>query len=208
MSRTTSSDKSVEEGFTLAALIVILTIIAIVIAYTVPAQWSMVMKRDRDRQTIFLMKQFARGILRWQQKHNNTAPVSLEQMQEARKPLMLRNGGKWPCPLTGKEDDWIMVPAQAVMANGQIPPGTGGVNPATNPQQQQQNPNANGREPSKLNKELSPKDYVGPFVGVRPNATGKSFIALNGAEDYSEWVYTVEDLRQEIALRQAALAQP
>ena len=46
------------------------------------------------------------------------------------------------------------------------------------------------------------------FVGVRPNASGKSFIALNGAEDYSEWVYTVDDLRWEIQQRQAALATP
>ncbi|HYC62918.1 MAG TPA: hypothetical protein VEK79_25490 [Thermoanaerobaculia bacterium] len=209
MSRTTSSERSGgQEGFTLAALIVILTIILIVIAYTVPAQWSMVMKRERDRQTIFLMKQYARGILRWQQKHNNTAPTSLQQMQDARKPLMLRNGGKWPCPLTGKEDDWILVPAQAVMPGGQVAPVTtpNGRNPATNPQPQPQP--AGARQPSKLNKDLSPKDYVGPFVGVRPNAAGRSFIALNGAEDYSEWVYTVMDLQQEIAMRQAAMAQP
>jgi len=201
-----------QEGFSLAALIVILTIISLVVAYTVPMQWSMVMKRERDRQTIFLMKQFARGILRWQTKHNNTAPVSLQQMQDARKPLMLRNGGKWPCPLTGKDDDWILVPAQAVTAGGVVPQSMGGggqrINPATNPQAQGQQQASNGREPSKLNKELSPKDYIGPFVGVRPNATGKSFIALNGAEDYSEWVYTVEDLRQEIQMRQASLAQP
>src|SRR5688500_14826693 len=163
MSRTTSSDRGREreEGFTLAALIVILTIISLVIAYTVPAQWSMVMKRERDRQTIFLMKQFARGILRWQQKHNNTAPVSLQQMQDARKPLMLRNGGKWPCPLTGSDEDWILVPAQAVMPNGQVAPqggpnqGGSGIGIRGNPQQPPQQA-ANGREPSKLNKELSP----------------------------------------------------
>jgi type II secretory pathway pseudopilin PulG len=198
-----------QEGFSLAALIVILTIIAVTIAYTVPGQWSMVMKRERDRQTIFLMKQFARGILRWQTKHNNTAPVSLQQMQDARKPLMLRGGGKWPCPLTGNEEDWILVPAQAVAPDGQVIPGAGTsqrTNPVTNPQQAQQ-PGGAGAQPSKLNKELSPKDYVGPFVGVRPNATGKSFIALNGAEDYSEWVYTVDDLRREIAQRQASMAQ-
>ena len=52
-----------------------------------------------------------------------------------------------------------------------------------------------------MNKDLSPADYVGPFVGVRPNATGKSFIALNGAENYDEWVYTVFDLTTEIAAR-------
>jgi len=206
MFRTTSSSRQ-EEGFTLAALIVLLTIISIVIAYTVPTQWSMVMKRERDRQTIFIMKQFARGILQWQAKHNNTAPASLEQMQEARKPLMLRNGGKWPCPLTGNEDDWILVPEAAVMAGGQ--PGTGGPilgvggnNNAPPPQPPQPG------QPSKLNKELSPADWAGPFVGVRPNASGKSFIALNGVEDYSEWVYTVQDLRNEIAARQASLATP
>lgn len=202
MSRTTSSEA--QRGFSLAALIVLLTIISLVIAYTVPTQWSMVMKRERDRQTIFLMKQYARGILKWQLKHNNTAPVSLQQMQDARKPLMLRNGGKWACPLTGKEDDWILVPEQAV-AGGQVIPGAGaapGRNPASDPQPQQP---ANA-QPRKLNKDLSPVDYVGPFVGVRPNASGKSFIALNGAEDYSEWVYTVMDLRAEIQMRQAAMA--
>ena len=180
-----------EEGFSLAALIVILTIISLIIAYTVPMQWSMVMKRERDRQTIFLMKQFARGILQWQLKHNS-APVSLQQMQDARKPLILRNGGKWPCPLTGSEDDWILVPDAAV---GQTPGAPPVVNPTQQPAQQQLN------GPRKLNKELSPKDYVGPFVGVRPNATGKSFIALNGAENYDEWVYTVYDLTNEIAAR-------
>jgi type II secretory pathway pseudopilin PulG len=197
--------QSSEEGFSLAALIVLLTIIAIFIAYTVPAQWSMVMKRERDRQTIFLMKQYARGILTWQQKHNS-APVSLQQMQDARKPLVLRNGGKWPCPLTGKEDDWILVPPTAVTNDGQIiPPSNINQNNPRDPQIQQPGGTPGRR---KLNKELSPKDYVGAFVGVRPNATGKSFIAFNEAEDYSEWVYTVDDLREEIAKRQAALAQP
>lgn len=206
-----------QEGFTLAALIVVLTIIAVVIAYTVPEQWSLVMKRDRDRQTIFLMKQYARAILAWQMKHNNTAPVSLEQLQEARKPRLLRGDGKWPLPLTGREEDWILVPPQALVANvpgqtqtsGGVQPGLSGSgsrsNQGTNPAPQP--PQLGNQQPTfRLNKELSPKDYKGPFVAVRPNASGKSLIALNGSEDYSEWVYTVEDLRKEIAARQAALS--
>ncbi|HEX8620191.1 MAG TPA: type II secretion system protein [Thermoanaerobaculia bacterium] len=202
-----------QEGYTLAALIVIMTIIAIVIAYTVPQQWSLIMKRERDRHTIFLMKQYARAILAWQMKHNNTVPVSLEQLQEARKPRMLRGDGKWPCPLTGKEEDWILVPPQALVANvpGQVQPNnpTGRVgtrNPTPTPAPgQPQFGNQQGAT-FKLNKELSPKDYKGPFVAVRPNAEGQSFVAFNDVEDYSEWVYTVEDLRKEIAARQAALA--
>src|SRR5688572_28268334 len=102
-----------QEGFTLAALLVILTIIAMVVAFTVPDQWSLVMGRERDRQTIFLMKQFARGIRAWTMK-NAGPPTSLDQMLEARRPRVLRGPGMVPCPLTGKEDDWILVPPGAI----------------------------------------------------------------------------------------------
>src|SRR6187549_10681 len=97
-----------QEGFTLAALIVILTIIAMVIAFTVPEQWSMIMGRERDKQTIFLMKQYARAIRSWSQK-NGGMPTSLDLILDARRPRMIRGTGKWACPLTGKEDDWILV---------------------------------------------------------------------------------------------------
>ena len=193
-SRTASSERG-QEGFTLAALIVILTIISMIIAFTVPEQWSLVMKRERDRQTIFLMKQYARAIYEWQQKHNNTVPVSLEQLEEARKPRMLRGGKRWPMPLTGSDKDWILVPPQALVQDVTANPRN---NAPPGPQGQQ-------IPTFKLNKELSPADYVGPFVAVRPNKSGKSLIALKDVEEYSEWVYTVEDLRKEMQARQAAL---
>lgn len=207
MSPTPSSERSSgQEGFTLAALIVILTIMAMFIAYTVPDQWSMIMKRERDRQTIFLMKQYARAIYAWHGKHNQTAPVSLEQLQEARKPRLLRGTGKWPCPLTGREEDWILVPPQALVQNivggaQTVTPDGRPVapNPAPAPGQAQQ-------PAMRLNKDLSPPDYKGPFVAVRPKATGQSFIALNGVENYDEWVYTIQDLQREIQARQMALA--
>ena len=199
MSRTASSDG--QEGYTLAALIVILTIISIMIAFTVPNQWSMILKRERDKQTIFVMKQYARAIMNWQTKHNNTVPASLEQLHEARKPRMVRGKDVWPMPLTGSPDDWILVPPQALMPNAPAgtPPGTPpppGAPPVPQP----------GQPAFKLNKDASPPDYKGPFVAVRPNFHGKSFIALNEAEDYSEWVYTVDDLRREIQARQQALS--
>lgn len=201
-----------QEGFTLAALIVILTIISIIIAFTVPTQWSLVMRRERERQTIFLMKQFARGIENWERKHQGL-PVSLEQLQEARRPRMLRGTGEWAMPLTGNEDDWIMVPPNAIEATAGaagIPPagqqrGVGvGRNPAQQPQPQPQ-PGA-PQPPSKLNPEASPADYVGPFVAVRPNAKGKALIEFKGSEDYSQWVYTLQDLKNERMMQQMALS--
>ena len=191
-----------QEGFTLAALLVILTIIAMIVAFTVPDQWSLVMGRERDRQTIFLMKQFARGIRDWQRK-NGGPPTALSQLIEARRPRVLRGGGEWVCPITGKADDWILVPPNAIEAQPggtAVPPprradGQGGLTTSQTP----------GR-PGKLNKDASPKDWVGPFVAVRPNAEGPSYISLNGADDYSEWVYTMQDLDNEINARIAALS--
>jgi type II secretory pathway pseudopilin PulG len=187
-----------QEGVTLAALIVILTIISVVIAYTVPTQWSMVMKRERERQTIYLMKQYARGIANWQRKHQGL-PVTLQQLQDARKPRMLRGDGKWALPLTGREEDWILVPPTALEAQA------GGV-----VNQQGQNPAGGGIQfapPSKLKPEASPKDYVGPFVAVRPGISGKSMLELNGATDYNQWIYTVQDLQNELLMLQMGLSQ-
>jgi len=201
MSRTTISKG--QEGFTLAALIVILTIMSIMIAYTVPTQWSLVMRREREKQTIYLMKQYARGIANWERKFQGL-PTSLDQLREAKQPRMLRGDGKWPMPLTGREDDWIMVPPNAVEAQA------GGVNGMP----QQQGVGVGGAQPGqpgtpgKLNPQASPKDYVGPFVAVRPNATGPSLMKLNGAEDYSQWVYTLQDLKNEIQMQQMALSVP
>lgn len=161
----------------------------------------MIMKRERDKQTIFVMKQVARAIREWQRKHQ-ALPTSLEQLKEAKQPRVLRfSGEEFVMPLTGKEDDWILVPINALEPQNPTP----NPNPSPTPNQ---NPQGTFVPPSKLRKDASPKDYTGPFVGIRPNLEGKSFIALNGAEDYSEWVYTVQDLETEIQMRVAAVSAP
>jgi len=187
-----------EQGFTLAALLVLLTIIALVVAYTVPEQWSMVLGRERDKQTIFLMKQYARAIKAWTGK-NGGMPTSLDQISDARRPRFIRGNGKWVCPITGKEGDWILVPPGAVTAQqANVPDNI----------RRYANTSANNAAagPSSLNKEASPVDYVGPFIAVRPKASGKSFIVFKGAADYSEWVYTVQDLDLDIQAQVAALS--
>src|SRR6266540_2265311 len=82
-----------EAGFTLAGLIVLLTIISITIAYTVPRQWSIAAARERDQQTLFAMKQYARAIYNFQYAKNNPAhayPTSLDQLKQARNPRLIR----------------------------------------------------------------------------------------------------------------------
>jgi type II secretory pathway pseudopilin PulG len=210
MSPTRISRKS-ERGFTLAGLIVILTIMMIFIAYTVPQQWSKVLQRERDYQTIHAMKQYARAIRAFQQKHGSQ-PVSLQQLKEAKSPRFMRGKGELIDPLTG-DVDWIAVPASAIQGQ-QVDPRTGqrinpGQQPATSSpsgqllaqqQQQQQQAQQQQQRPGQPGGAI-----IGPIVGVRPNKTGQSFLALNGAETYEQWSYTIVDLENEINARRAAL---
>src|SRR5918912_3796385 len=92
-----------EVVFTLAALIVILTILMVFVAYTVPRSWSNIMQRERERQTIWIMHQYARAIYDFQQKHQ-AYPTTMDQLKEARQPRLLRGfKGGWVDPLTGEE---------------------------------------------------------------------------------------------------------
>jgi len=202
-----------DSGFTLAGVIVIMTIISVFVAYTVPKQWSIAMKRDRERQTIFVMKQYARAITAWQLAHGGL-PVSLDQLKEARSPRLVRGPkAEWIDPMTGKVD-WILVPPQVAAqgtptgqtgsqqwaGSGYSMRGVGGASGSTGATGQQTPTNTpTGQQVT------SPKDYKGPFVGVRPNITGESYLALNGADQYENWMYTINDLKAEIDQRNQGL---
>ena len=209
-----------EAGFTLAALIVLLTIMMVFVAYTVPPMWSKVVQRDRDRQTLFAMKQYARAIRTFQEKHGGTTPVSLDQLKEARNPRVMRGvAGEWVDPLTGKVD-WILVPPSALQGvpgqsiTGSNNPAEPGWNPsANNPAARPAGADANGtstapNQPRQSQPNASPKDYVGPFVGVRPNREGQSYLMVRGSDRYEDWLYTTEDLKNDINASILGIQQP
>jgi type II secretory pathway pseudopilin PulG len=206
MAPRTRAGNANQSGFTLAGVIVIMTIMMIVVAYTVPRMWSTVMKRERERQTIYAMQQYAKAISEFKGK-NQTFPTSPQQLKDARMPRMIRGvKGELVDPLTG-EVDWLVIPQAAAASlpahfgtnpnnpGGVTSPVTGTGNTATDTSGT--NPNATPALPG-----IPIKDYAGgPFVGVRPNAHGKSMTSLFGADTYETWVYTTLDYEQEKALR-------
>ena len=199
--RSTRSDLRSQSGFTLAGLIVILTILAVLVAFTVPEQWSKLMQRDRERQTIFVMKQYARAVHEWQAKHGGGFPTSLDQMKEARLPRMMRGPkGEYLDPLTGQVD-WILIPPGAYNAQTQqLNQTRQGPGPIPNPPPSDTaNTAGMPKSSSPFNSAASPKDYKGPFIGVRPPVTGKAMLKVNNAENYEDWFYTVYELNNEIA---------
>jgi type II secretory pathway pseudopilin PulG len=211
MALRTRAGKSGQRGFTLAGVIVIMTIMMIVVAYTVPRMWSTVLKRERERQTIYVMQQYAKAIMEFQKK-NTTYPTSPQQLKDARMPRMIRGvKGEFTDPLTG-EVDWLVIPQAAGASlpahtsGSNVPPGVTPPPPPPPPvpstDTSNTNPNARPGLPG-----IPIKDYAGgPFIGVRPAAHGKSLTTLFGADTYETWVYTTLDYDQEKKLRLQAAA--
>ena len=178
-----------------------MTVIAITIAYTVPKQWSIATARERDQQTLFAMKQYARAIRAFQEK-NHAQPVSLDQLKQARKPRLLRGSGEWIDPLTGKVD-WIPIPMTNQTAQRAQQPGgapVAGVIPSQ-PNPALQTPAL----PQPATPAGQPGGFVGPIMGVRPNKKGTSYLVLNGVDSYEQWSYTTLDLESEIVQRRNAI---
>lgn len=169
-----------ERGFTLAAVLVILTVMMIFIAYTVPQMWSDVLRRERDHQTIWTMKQYARAIAEFQ-KQRKALPVSLDQLKEQNTPRVLRK--LYANPLSG-EVDWILIAPGTEQGTpppgGQPPPGSTTPAPVTPP----------GVD--------STKGGAGPFIGVRPPQKGDSFVTFNERTTYETWTYTITDLQRDL----------
>lgn len=213
--------RSAEAGFTLAGVIVIATIMMVVVAFTVPRMWSAVMQRERERQTIYAMKQYARAIYEFNLR-NRTYPTSMQQITEARQPRLIRGvKGEFADPLTGQVD-WLIIPQAAAglgagnagggigfgTGSGQGNAGGGGTSTGTTGSTSSTGSNSGPATgtPAPLTVPGIPiKDYAGgPFIGVRPPVTGQSMIALNGQNSYETWSYTMLDYGREVNARRAA----
>jgi type II secretory pathway pseudopilin PulG len=202
----TRAGKATESGFTLAGVIVIMTIMMIVVAYTVPRMWSTVMKREREKETIYAMQQYAKAIVEFREK-NKSFPTSIQQLKDARQPRMIRGPkGEYVDPLTG-EVDWLVIPqaAGASLPSHFTTPNGGPPGPPPPPPPPPSGTPGNGSENTNAAAGLPGipiKDYAGgPFIGVRPAAHGKSLMTLFGADTYETWVYTTLDYDQEKAAR-------
>src|SRR5258708_19490101 len=112
-----------EGGFTLAGVLVLVSIVMIFVAYTVPKQWAEIMQREGELQTIYVVREYARGCIELQRKQN-VWPTALDQVKEARLPRFIRGGPKseFLDPLTG-ELDWLIIPAAAAQAGNGTQPG-------------------------------------------------------------------------------------
>ena len=111
-----------QSGYAMAALLVGLSVMAVVMTMAMPV-WSTAAKRTREDELVFRGEQYARAIGMYQRKYANALPPNLDVLINER---FLRK--KYLDPITGGEFQ-----ALTGAAAGQAAPGMGGVGRAGAP---------------------------------------------------------------------------
>ncbi len=134
--------------------------------------WSQIMRDDRERELIFRGGQIADAIQRYQQKHGNAAPPSLESLVEGK---FLRK--LYADPMT-ESGEWRLVHQGEAIAPIRAPGSSPSPSPTASPRATPRFLGATGQGSS-----------VGPIVGVASLSTKKSLRLLNGRDRYDLWLF-------------------
>jgi type II secretory pathway pseudopilin PulG len=159
-----------QAGYAMAALLVTLSVMAIVLSVAMPT-WSHMIRREKEAELIFRGTQYARAINQYQRKFANASPPSLDVLIEQR---LLRK--KFRDPLSPDKDGEFQLlylqnqsttggPLRGSRGTGSNPAGamTGSIGPS---------PTARGA-----------------IVGVASKNTGQSILIYKGKNHYNEWQF-------------------
>lgn len=140
--------------------------------------WTDIMRDERERELIFRGDQIADAIERYQQRHGNAAPPSLETLVEGKflRKLYLdpmTESGEWRLVRQGESIAPILAP---------------GASPSPSPSA---SPTATPRPLGGTGQERT----VGPIVGVASRSTETSLRLLNGRNRYDEWLFLAGEQR-------------
>ncbi len=154
-----------EQGYALAALIAGVTVMLIGLGVAAPS-WRYVMQDDREQELIFRGTQIADAVARYQKKHANALPASLEVLVKGK---FLRK--EWKDPMT-KDGKWRFV------RQGE------GIAPIT--PRRSAPPTTRPPGPGAL-----ARPTLGGILGVASLNDGMSLRLFNGSERYREWIFAV-----------------
>ena len=170
-------------GYTLVALIVGMTVMAILIAAVLPMA-SAESQRDKEAELIFRGFQYAEGIRNFRRRYGRY-PNTLKEMFEMR-PRTLRK--LWKDPMKNS-DKWGLITAAGAPVTtmgGTVPPG-GGLAPTP--------ALTRFSTPSTTGGLGNPSDQPpGPIMGVYSTSKKKGYRLFSGRENYNEWRFTEQTL--------------
>lgn len=166
-----------ERGYAMAALLVGMSIMAVLMSALLPV-WTHMATREKEEEMIFRGKQYARAVGLFERKFANTPPPTIDILVEQR---FLRK--KYKDPITN--DDF-----QPIFANQAVAQGSGTSQTAQQPGQatsttQQSNPGQT------LQSGLG-STGTGPqggVIGVTSKSKETSIKLYNGRSKYNEWAF-------------------
>lgn len=169
-------------GYTLVALVMGMTIMAILIAAVLPLA-STEAQRDKEDELIFRGFQYAEGIRGFRRRYGRY-PNTLKEMFETR-PRTLRK--LWKDPITNSLNWGLVSLTTGGPLSGATPPrGRPGESPTPVPTPV---PTPGFGAP--------PTTTTGPVVGVYSLSKKKAFRLFNGRDTYSEWRFTEQTLMNQ-----------
>ncbi len=169
-------------GYTLVALIVGMTVMAILIAAVLPTA-STEAQRDKEAELIFRGIQYAEGIRTFRKRYGRY-PNTLKEMYEVR-PRTLRK--LWKDPMTNSLNWGLITAVAGAPLPGARPGGMPGgpLAPTPVPTPQPGMPGSPG----------NPGDAPpGPITGVYSTSKKKGYRLFSGRENYNEWRFTEQTI--------------
>jgi type II secretory pathway pseudopilin PulG len=166
-----------EAGYSLVALLAAVAVMMVLLGAAMPS-WRYVMRNDAEEELISRGGQIADAIARYQRRHGNALPPSLEVLVEQR---FLRRAYKDPMTKHGR---WrLLRPGDAVLPGVPGLPGApgqpGGTTATTTTTTTTTRPSAFSQ----------PGQATSGFQGVASTSTDKSLRVFNGRTKYNEWLF-------------------
>src|SRR5688572_27986176 len=160
-----------DAGYAMAALLVGLSVMAIVMSVAMPT-WSHMIRREKEEELLFRGTQYARAINQYQRKFANASPASLDVLIEQR---LLRK--KFRDPMSPNKDgefQLLYLQNQATMGGQGQGQGARGSAPGSGMTGGSIGPSPSGR---------------GAVIGVVSKNPGESIRLYKGKNHYNEWQF-------------------
>jgi type II secretory pathway pseudopilin PulG len=169
-----------EHGYTMAALLVALNIMAILMTVALPL-WKTMVQREKEAELIFRGGQYVRAITLFQRKYANAYPPNIDILINEK---FLRK--KYKDPMTKDGEFQLVYAAQQQQRPGTAPGGGGAAGAVTTPV---------ATPPAPLDPQTrGPAGATGGIMGVVSKSTLSGMKLFNGRTKYNEWAFTPQTM--------------
>lgn len=202
-SRRVRAFRRTEGGFTLAALVVTMAVMAIFLTVAVETV-SFQQKREKEDELIFRGGQAVEAIRLFKARFGRY-PIKLDELATA-KPRVLRR--VWTDPMTGKAD-WVpvLLGEDGTTVNRTPIPGAT-PQPTAQPTPQSSDDDSSGASSGSTPHAGSSKDTRGPIIGVKSRVCEGSIKLYLGHTNYCEWKFFYDPSTLQLPANPGAVTTP